>query len=133
MNVFSLASSWVWPMVSPCRRSEKVRVFILWHLPSEAASSWLGQGHCSSYCGLLQVTLHSHILIISPLRPKGVTTLLLLTPSSWTVPWVSTISYHPLTNSHFEKKLFSTYPNLIVPSVSCWDPNWKKFIKIHIA
>lgn len=71
-DVFSLASSWVWPMVSPCRRSEKVRVFILWHLPSEAASSGLGQGHCSSYCGLLQVTLHFHILISSPLRSKGV-------------------------------------------------------------
>lgn len=39
---FSLASSWLWPMGSPCRRPEKVKVFIPWLFPSETAFGWLG-------------------------------------------------------------------------------------------
>lgn len=54
------------------REKRKVKVFIHRAQPSGFTSSWLHQGHCSSYCGLFQITLPFQVLKITLLGPKAV-------------------------------------------------------------
>lgn len=54
------------------REKRKVKVFIHRAQPNGFTSSWLHQGHCSSYCGLFQITLPFQVLKITLLGPKAV-------------------------------------------------------------